>query len=107
MALLMRGTDLRGALAHLDRALESNPNLIDAVQLRALVRARLGERAALDDVDRLVESATPHRLYNAACAVAILSETAGTRGCSRTRSTCSPGRSGWLSRQPRPPPTPT
>ena len=50
--------------------------MIDAVQLRALVRARLGERGALDDVDRLVESATPHRLYNAACAVAILSEKA-------------------------------
>ena len=37
---------------------------------------RLGERGALDDVDRLVENATANRLYNAACAVAILSETA-------------------------------
>ena len=44
------------------------------MQLRALVRARLGERGALGDVDRLVESATANRLYNAACAVAILSE---------------------------------
>jgi len=76
MALLARKTNLPGALAHLDRALESNPNLIDALQLRALVRARLGERSALDDVDRLIESATPHRLYNAACAVAIVSEKA-------------------------------
>jgi serine/threonine protein kinase/tetratricopeptide (TPR) repeat protein len=76
MALLVRQTDLPGALAHLDRALESNPNLIDAVQLRALVRARLGQRSALDDVRRLIESATPGRLYNAACAVAILSEKA-------------------------------
>jgi len=76
MALLTRGTDLRGALSHLDQSLESNPNLIDALQVRALVRARLGERAALDDVDRLVECATPLRLYNAACAVAILSEKA-------------------------------
>ncbi len=40
------------------------------------MRARLGERGTLDDVDRLVASATPHRLYNAACAVAILSEKA-------------------------------
>ncbi|MFI5459583.1 MAG: protein kinase [Isosphaerales bacterium] len=76
MALLIRGTDLRAALAHLDQSLESNPNLIDALEVRALVRARLGERAALDDVNRLVECATPHRLYNAACAVTILSETA-------------------------------
>ena len=37
---------------------------------------RLGERGALDDVDRLVESPTANRLYNAACAVAILSEKA-------------------------------
>ena len=43
MALLMRGHDLREALEHLDGALQSDPNLIDAVQLRALVRARLGE----------------------------------------------------------------
>jgi eukaryotic-like serine/threonine-protein kinase len=74
MALLARKTDLASALGHLNRALDSNPNLIDAVQLRALVRARLGERAALGDVDRLVENATANRLYNAACAVAILSE---------------------------------
>ena len=74
MALLVRKTDLKQALDHLDRALDSDPNLIDAVQLRALVRARLGERGALGDVDRLVESATANRLYNAACAVAILSE---------------------------------
>jgi serine/threonine protein kinase/tetratricopeptide (TPR) repeat protein len=74
MALLARKTGPTEALDHLNRALDSNPNLIDAVQLRALVRARLGERAALGDVDRLVESATSNRLYNAACAVAILSE---------------------------------
>ncbi len=74
MALLVRKADPRKALDHLDRALDSNAELIDAVQLRALVRARLGERAALDDVDRLIESPTPNRLYNAACAVAILSE---------------------------------
>ena len=74
MALLERKTDPTRALDHLDRAIDSDPNLIDAVQLRALVRARMGERSALDDVDRLIESPTPNRLYNAACAVAILSE---------------------------------
>jgi eukaryotic-like serine/threonine-protein kinase len=74
MALLVRKASPKTALEHLDRALETDPNLIDAIQLRALVRARLGERGALDDVDRLVESATANRLYNAACAVSLLSE---------------------------------
>ena len=76
MALVLRQTDLINALDHLNRALDSNPNLIDAVQLRALVRARLGEQSALGDVDRLLESPTANRLYNAACAVAILSDRA-------------------------------
>ena len=67
------------ALEYLNRALETDPNLIDAVQLRALVRARLGDPAALDDVERLVESPTAHRLYNAACAVAVFSEKAPNR----------------------------
>jgi tetratricopeptide (TPR) repeat protein len=79
MALLVRGIDLRRALEYLNRALDNDPNLIDAVQLRALVRARLGDPAALDDVQRLVESPTAHRLYNAACAVAIFSEKAPDR----------------------------
>jgi eukaryotic-like serine/threonine-protein kinase len=79
MALLVRGTDLPRALEYLNRALETDPNLIDAVQLRALVRARLGDAAALDDVERLVEAPTAHRLYNAACAVAVFSEKAPNR----------------------------
>jgi tetratricopeptide (TPR) repeat protein len=76
MARLVGQSDPRKAIEHLDRALDSNPNLIDAVQLRALVRAGLGERGALDDVDRLLASPTPIRLYNAACAVTIYSEKA-------------------------------
>ena len=76
MALLTRGTDARKALEHVDDALRSDPNLIDAVQLRALLRARLGEPAALDDVERLLQSPTPYHLYNAACAVAVYSEKA-------------------------------
>ncbi len=71
IALLIRQADPQGALRHLDAALDSDPNLTDAVQLRALVRARLGKREALDDVDRLIESPTRDRLYNAACAIAI------------------------------------
>jgi eukaryotic-like serine/threonine-protein kinase len=79
MALLIRGTDPGRALEYLNRALDTDPNLIDAVQLRALVRARLGNAAALDDVERLVESPTAHRLYNAACAVAVFSNKAPDR----------------------------
>jgi serine/threonine protein kinase/Tfp pilus assembly protein PilF len=79
MALLVRGTDLGQALEYLNQALETDPNLIDAVQLRALVRARLGDPAALDDIERLVESPTAHRLYNAACAVAVFSKKAPDR----------------------------
>jgi serine/threonine protein kinase/tetratricopeptide (TPR) repeat protein len=74
MALLCRADDPPRALRHLDRALASNPHLVDALQLRALVRARLGDRAALDDVDRLVKTPTPVRLYNAACAVTLYAE---------------------------------
>ena len=38
MALLVRSDDLRGARKHLDIALDADPHLIDAIQLRALVR---------------------------------------------------------------------
>jgi hypothetical protein len=71
MALAIRGADPHGALRHIEMALDSDPNLIDALELRALVRARLGKPEALDDVDRLAESPTCQRLYNAACAVAV------------------------------------
>ena len=37
MARLTRTSDPQGALKHLDAALESDPHLVDAVQLRALV----------------------------------------------------------------------
>ncbi|MGP0063329.1 MAG: protein kinase, partial [Isosphaeraceae bacterium] len=76
LALLIRSKDPRAALRHLDAALASNPHLIDAIQLRALIRARLGDRAALDDVERLLETPTSHRLYNAACAVALHADAA-------------------------------
>jgi hypothetical protein len=85
MALLVRRPSPRRALQHLDRALESDPNLIDAVQLRALVRARLGDPSTLDDVERLLEGPTAHRLYNASCAVALFAEKSPDRRL-RTRS---------------------
>ncbi len=74
MAVLIRATHARAALDHLDRALQSDPHLTDAIVLRALLRARLGEAACLDDVDRLLESPGRDHLYNAACAVAIYAE---------------------------------
>ncbi|HMB03110.1 MAG TPA: tetratricopeptide repeat protein, partial [Isosphaeraceae bacterium] len=76
LALLERAKDPRAALNHTEAALGADPNLIDALQLRALLRARLGELSAIDDVERLIRSVTPHRLYNAARALAILAETA-------------------------------
>ena len=75
MARLTRSSDPQGAVKHLDAALAADPNLVDAVQLRALVRARLGDRAMLDDVDFLVKAPTAQRLYNAACALAVYAET--------------------------------
>jgi tetratricopeptide (TPR) repeat protein len=71
MALLIRSRDPLGALAHLDAALEADPNLISALQLRSLERARVGARGALDDVDRLTKTPAAVPLYNAACALAL------------------------------------
>ena len=78
MARVIRGRDRAAAVAHLDAALRADPQLVDALQLRALERARLGDRGALDDVELLIRAPTAHRMYNAACAVAILSDVAGT-----------------------------
>lgn len=77
MARVIRGRDRAGAVAHLDAALQADPHLVDALQLRALERARLGDRGSLDDVELLVKAPTARRLYNAACALALYSEVAG------------------------------
>ncbi|MEW4569852.1 protein kinase [Tautonia sp. JC769] len=74
LAHVLRADRPSEALAHLDTALAAEPNLVDAVQLRALVRARLGMRSAVADVDTLRRFPTAHRLYNAASALAILCE---------------------------------
>jgi tetratricopeptide (TPR) repeat protein len=75
LAHVVRADHPSEALEHLETALAAEPNLIDAVQLRALVRARLGMRSAVADVDTLRRFPTAHRLYNAASALAILCET--------------------------------
>jgi len=77
MARVLRTRDAGAALDHLDRALAAAPSLFEAVELRALERARRGDRAALDDVERLVAAPTANRLYNAACALAMLGHVGG------------------------------
>jgi serine/threonine protein kinase/tetratricopeptide (TPR) repeat protein len=76
LALLSRRDDPRGALRHAEAALAIDPQMLDALQLRCLLRARLGDLAAVDDAERLCLVPTPHRLYNAACALSLLVETA-------------------------------
>ncbi len=65
--------DLRAAHEDVEHALRADPAHLDSLELRALIRARLGRADAVDDVDRLLQSPTPGRLYNAACALAVLS----------------------------------
>ncbi|WP_165243827.1 serine/threonine-protein kinase [Paludisphaera soli] len=77
MARTIRESDPAAALDHLDRALQAEPDLFEAVELRALERARRGDRGALDDVERLVGRPTPNRLYNAACTLTILGRASG------------------------------
>jgi tetratricopeptide (TPR) repeat protein len=74
MARVVRMRDHQSAIEHLNAALDSNPELIDALQLRALERAHLGQPGALDDVVLLTRSPTSRRLYNAACALAVFAE---------------------------------
>ncbi|HZW29795.1 MAG TPA: tetratricopeptide repeat protein [Isosphaeraceae bacterium] len=71
-AYLVRGQDPRAALEHVQRALDAEPDFGDALQLRALLRARLNDPNAETDVDRFLRVTTPQRLYNAACTFALL-----------------------------------
>ncbi|MBX6312088.1 MAG: tetratricopeptide repeat protein, partial [Isosphaeraceae bacterium] len=73
-AYLLFPRDRRAALDHAERALQTDPRLTDARQVRALLLAHLGDPAAVAEVDRLVLTPTPHNLYNAACALAILAQ---------------------------------
>lgn len=66
--------DSAEALDLLGAALRDDPTLIDAQELRAVIRGRLGDRKALDDVERLTATPSGRRLYNAACALARLAE---------------------------------
>ncbi len=77
LALLERGTDPAAALDHLDQAILRDRDLLDAVQLRALVRGRQGDAGVLDDIQHLLASPTPTRYYNAACALALYAKKSG------------------------------
>lgn len=74
-AHLVRPADPRAALELVDRALAFAPRLLEALQLRALLRAHLGDPSAVADADDLSEIPTPLNLYNAACALAVLART--------------------------------
>jgi serine/threonine protein kinase/Tfp pilus assembly protein PilF len=74
MGRLLARDEPRAALAHVESALDVSPSLFEALELRALLRARMGDAAAIDDAELLVKSPTPTRLYNAACALALLAE---------------------------------
>jgi serine/threonine protein kinase/Tfp pilus assembly protein PilF len=73
-AYLRRQHDPRAALAQVESALAEDPEFGDALQLRALLRARLGDPGAEADVDCLLRYPTPRRLYNAACALSLLAQ---------------------------------
>jgi tetratricopeptide (TPR) repeat protein len=74
LAYVLRANDRPAALAQLDKALAVDPQFLDAMALRALLRARSGDPRAEGDVDRLVQVPTARRLYNAACALSLLSQ---------------------------------
>ncbi len=74
LARLLRASDPRAALEHADLAASGDPNRLDALELRAWLRGSLGDPLAVADVDLLIRTPTPNRLYNAACALALLSE---------------------------------
>jgi serine/threonine protein kinase/tetratricopeptide (TPR) repeat protein len=72
-AHLVRRQDPRAALDAVEKTLAVEPDLGDALQLRALIRARLNDTGAEADVDRFLQVTTPQRLYNAACTLSLLS----------------------------------
>ena len=74
-AYLVRNKDLRAALGLVESALVIDREFGDALQLRALIRARLNDMRAELDVDRILLVPTPQRLYNAACALSLLTRT--------------------------------
>jgi eukaryotic-like serine/threonine-protein kinase len=80
-AHLVRAQNPRAALAQVERALLIDPEFGDALQLRALIRARMDDTGAESDVERILRVPTPQRLYNAACAMSLLTRNQGRPRC--------------------------
>jgi tetratricopeptide (TPR) repeat protein len=74
LARVVRERDAGSALEALGRAISLDPEHDEAWQLRALLRARAGDLAALGDIDRLLARPKRWNVYNAACAYALLGE---------------------------------
>ena len=74
LAWLHRLSQPRRALEEAVAVLQADPNQIDALELSAWLRAKLGDPATIADVERLVRFPTPRRLYDAACSLAIYGE---------------------------------
>jgi serine/threonine protein kinase/tetratricopeptide (TPR) repeat protein len=73
MARLFQRNDPGIALEHANAAIDADPNLLEAWQVRASIRARQGDRAALRDIEQMIRRPTPYALYNAGCLTAVLS----------------------------------
>ena len=71
LAHLKRRKQPAEALRDAAQALKLDPNRIAAVELIALLRGRLGDRAVVEDVEILARHPTGHRLYNAACSLGL------------------------------------
>ena len=67
-----RRDDYQAALEAVEASLKGDPSRLDAVELRAWLRGRLGLASAVADVDRLASYPTRDRLFNAACSLALL-----------------------------------
>ncbi len=74
LARLKMANNPDAALDHVDNALAVDPHRTEALELRAWLRGKLGDPLAVNDVERLILTPTPHRLYNAACSLALLAE---------------------------------
>jgi serine/threonine protein kinase/tetratricopeptide (TPR) repeat protein len=74
LARVVMASDPKAALEFADQALAADPNRLEALELRAWLRGKLGDPRVVEDVERLTRTPTPHRLYNAACALALLNE---------------------------------
>ena len=72
LARVLRKTDPTAALQAVDTAIGLDDSRLDAIELRAWLRGSLGMPEAVEDVNRLIAQPTRDRLFNGACALALL-----------------------------------